>query len=101
MTVISPSPFWQATLRDIETEAALDDAEIRNLELQLQKKAFEQELMRGHMEASQKHREDIETHRIQRELDDKRRRQVMLADRGDQAQFRRVSEKSLGLHLHV
>lgn len=34
--------FFQALQRDQETETAMEEAEIRNLELQLQKKMFEQ-----------------------------------------------------------
>lgn len=33
---------FQALLRDQETEAAIEEAEIRNMELQLKKKMFEQ-----------------------------------------------------------
>ena len=32
----------QATMRDVETNALIEDAEVRNMELQLQKKLFEQ-----------------------------------------------------------
>ena len=32
----------QAKLRDTETQAAVDEADIRNMELQLQKRLFEQ-----------------------------------------------------------
>ena len=37
--------YFQALLRDQETETALEEAEIRNLELQLQKKMFEQVIL--------------------------------------------------------
>lgn len=33
---------WQASLRDTETQAAIDEAEARNMELQLQRKMLEQ-----------------------------------------------------------
>ena len=32
----------QAVMRDFETQAAIEEADIRNMELQLQKKMFEQ-----------------------------------------------------------
>ena len=69
---------------------ALDAAEIQHLELQLQRKAFEQELMRGHMETAHKQRTDLETRRLQEELEERKRRLAQGAERDDARMIRQV-----------
>lgn len=56
----------QANLREAETVAAVEDVEIKNMELQLQRKLLEQELMREHCEAAFKSEETDRQHDIPR-----------------------------------
>lgn len=52
-------------LRDVETQAAIDDADIRNMELQVQRKLFEQELHREHVDMTHKQRQEFEARQRQ------------------------------------
>ncbi|CAH1780305.1 unnamed protein product [Owenia fusiformis] len=61
----------KVAMRDVETEAAVTDAEVKNLELQLQKKCLEQELLRKQEQSILKHNMTTDAHRKVREFEDK------------------------------
>ncbi|KAK3746386.1 hypothetical protein QZH41_018222 [Actinostola sp. cb2023] len=60
----------KSLLREQETEAAIEDVEIKSLELQAQKEMLQQDMIRDELQSSFKQRTDLNTHRKQQELDD-------------------------------
>lgn len=66
LTCIFSSPHLQIVQRDLETQAAVEDIELRTLELQAQRALLEQELRQRHDEAMYRLRADHAA-RLQRE----------------------------------
>lgn len=85
----------KALLRDQETETALEEAEIRNLELQLQKKMFEQELFRDFATAGQQLRTEQDMHRKQAELEERIQQRLRDAERERQVEIRKQLQENL------
>ncbi|KAJ8303472.1 hypothetical protein KUTeg_019868 [Tegillarca granosa] len=85
----------KALMRDQETQAALEEAEIRNLELQLQKKMFEQELYREYAAASQQLRTDQDIQRKQKELEEKIQQRLKDAEREREIHVRKALQDNL------
>lgn len=55
-------------LRDAETKAAIEEIEIKNLELQFQKKLFEQELYREHVDLNERQKSEWEAEQKRNEI---------------------------------
>ncbi|KAL8615313.1 hypothetical protein ACOMHN_038052 [Nucella lapillus] len=85
----------KALLRDQETQSAIEEGEIRNLELQLQKKMFEQELQRDFEQASVGLRSEQEVERKQEELEQRIQRRLQEAERERELQVRQVLQQEL------
>ncbi|KAL4234370.1 hypothetical protein ACF0H5_006017 [Mactra antiquata] len=85
----------KALLRDQETEAAIEEAEIRNMELQLKKKMFEQELFREYATSSHHLRTEQDMHRKQAELEDRIQQRLKDAEREREMEARKTMEENL------
>lgn len=85
----------KALLRDQETEAAIEEAEIRNMELQLKKKMFEQELFREYATSSHHLRTEQDMHRKQVELEERIQHRLKEAEREREMEARKVMEENL------
>lgn len=85
----------KALLRDQETEAAIEEAEIRNMELQLKKKMFEQELFREYATTSHHLRTEQDMHRKQAELEDRIQQRLKDAEREREMEARKTMEENL------
>ncbi|WAR11356.1 TBC31-like protein [Mya arenaria] len=79
----------KALLRDQETEQAIEEAEIRNMELQLKKKMFEQELFKEYAMSSHHLRTDQDMHRKQAELEDRIQQRLKDAEREREMEARK------------
>ncbi|XP_038069604.1 TBC1 domain family member 31-like [Patiria miniata] len=66
----------KSLLREQETKAAMDDVEIRRMELQAQKQLLEQDLAKGLSETTYQERADAEAYRRQAELEERVRRRA-------------------------
>ncbi|XP_035828505.1 TBC1 domain family member 31 isoform X2 [Aplysia californica] len=85
----------KALQRDQETDTAVQEAETRNLELQLQKKMFEQELYREFAVQSQALRTEQDMHRKQTELEGRLQMKLDEAERDRELETRKMMEQSL------
>jgi len=85
----------KALQRDQETDTALQEAQTRNLELQLQKKLFEQEMYRDFAVQSQALRTEQDTHRKQTELEERLRQKLDEAQRDRELETRKLMEQGL------
>nr|KAI8762589.1 TBC1 domain family member 31-like [Biomphalaria glabrata] len=85
----------KALQRDQETDVAIQEAEIKNMELQLQKKLFEQELYREFALQSQTLRTEQDLYRKQTELEDKMKAKVDDAERSRELEARKKMEQKL------
>lgn len=85
----------KALMRDQETETAMEEAEIRHLELQLQKKMFEQDLFREFTTTSHHLRTEQDMHRKQAELEDRIQERLRDAERERQMEIRKSLQDGL------
>lgn len=85
----------KALLRDQETQSAIEEGEIRNLELQLQKKMFEQELQREYAVSSVGLRSEVEVERKQEELEHRIQRRMQDAERERELEVRKMMQQQL------
>ncbi|KAL5021911.1 hypothetical protein ScPMuIL_001066 [Solemya velum] len=85
----------KALQRDQETEAAIEEAEIKNMELQLQKKMFEQELFRDHAISSFQMRTENDVHRKQEELELRIQQRMREAEEERGNQVRKVLQEKV------
>lgn len=85
----------KALLRDQETETAIEEAEIRNMELQLKKKMFEQELFREYATSSHHLKTGHDMHRKQAELEDRIQQRLKEAEREREMEVRKTMEENL------
>lgn len=85
----------KALLRDQETETAIEEAEIRNIELQLQKKMFEQELFREFATASHQLRTEQDMHRKQAELENRIQDRLKAVEKERQMDVRKMLQDNL------
>ncbi|XP_071092006.1 TBC1 domain family member 31-like [Haliotis cracherodii] len=85
----------KALMRDQETTAALEEGEIKNLELQLQKKMFEQELFREYATASHTLRTEKDMHRKQVELEERIQNRLRDAERERELEVRKMMSQNL------
>ncbi|XP_070574109.1 TBC1 domain family member 31-like [Ptychodera flava] len=82
-------------LREQETHAALEDVEIKNMELQIQKKMLTQELLRLKSESDYHRKEDYDAKRKQHELEERIRLQEMERERERQHELRKGIQRTL------
>eukprot|EP00794_Sanderia_malayensis_P018697 gene18697-20585_t len=95
------------SLRDQETKRALDDAEIKAMELEAQKRLFQQELMRDNAESSMRYRADRGIHDKRGEIEDTRVRTMVessyavdsKAMKNFQSELARIQQKSTDIEL--
>ncbi|KAH9503001.1 hypothetical protein Btru_072588 [Bulinus truncatus] len=87
----------KALQRDQETDVAVQEAEIKNMELQLQKKLFEQELYREFALQSHTLRTEQDLYRKQTELEDKLKAKTENAERSRELEARKKMEQKLAL----
>lgn len=85
----------KALMRDQETETAIEEAEIRNMELQLKKKMFEQELFREYATSSHQLKTEHDMHRKQAELEDRIQQRLKEAEREREMEARKTMEENL------
>ncbi|XP_078688352.1 TBC1 domain family member 31-like [Branchiostoma floridae x Branchiostoma belcheri] len=82
-------------LREQETHAAIDDVEVKNMELHAQRGLFEQELARGEVAASFLRRADMDAHKRQQDLEDRIQQRIGVLEREREQIIRREVERGL------
>jgi len=85
----------KAVMRDTETQAAVEDADIRGMELEVQRKLFEQELHREFVHKDIEQNQELEGRRQQRELEERVQRGVQQAESQQQQNLRKSMQQSL------
>ncbi|KAL3860204.1 hypothetical protein ACJMK2_010360 [Sinanodonta woodiana] len=85
----------KALMRDQETEAAIEEAEIKNMELHLQKKMFEQELFRDFATSSLHLRTEHDMHRKQQELEERIQQRLREAEKEREAEVRKALQENM------
>ncbi|XP_078609106.1 TBC1 domain family member 31-like [Branchiostoma floridae x Branchiostoma japonicum] len=82
-------------LREQETHAAIDDVEVKNMELHAQRGLFEQELARDEVAASFLRRADMDAHKRQQDLEDRIQQRIGVLEREREQIIRREVERGL------
>lgn len=85
----------KALLREQETRHAIEDAEIKGLELQAQKEMLQQDLIRDELQSSFKQRAEQTIHRKQQELEGQLFKRTMDAVQEVDIDSQRVSQQEL------
>ncbi|XP_076826791.1 TBC1 domain family member 31 isoform X2 [Brachyhypopomus gauderio] len=83
------------TLRDQETSAAVQDMEVKQMELDAQRRLFEQQLAKEQERVSQEVRAEVEARRRRAELEDSAFHNHLQSDRDLHQETKRVLEESL------
>ncbi|CAH1269669.1 TBC1D31 [Branchiostoma lanceolatum] len=82
-------------LREQETHAAIDDVEVKNMELHAQRGLFEQELAREEVAASFLRRADVDAHKRQQDLEERIQQRIGVLEREREQIIRREVERGL------
>ncbi|KAI8519950.1 hypothetical protein Bbelb_032070 [Branchiostoma belcheri] len=92
---LAPWAPFAVRLREQETHAAIDDVEVKNMELHAQRGLFEQELARDEVAASFLRRADMDAHKRQQDLEDRIQQRIGVLEREREQIIRREVERGL------
>ncbi|XP_033368324.1 TBC1 domain family member 31 isoform X6 [Parus major] len=85
----------KASLREQETAAAVQDIELRQMELESQKQLFEQHLIKDQEGVTKEMKEEVEAHRRKVDLEDQRVQRLIEIDREETQKAHTVAEENL------
>ncbi|KAM6373575.1 TBC1 domain family member 31 isoform 4-T5 [Alca torda] len=85
----------KATMREQETAAALQDAEVQRMELESQRQVFEQHLIKDQEAVTKEMREEVDAHRRKVDLEDHLVQRLMEIDREEKQKAQTVAEENL------
>ncbi|NWW32447.1 TBC31 protein, partial [Panurus biarmicus] len=85
----------KASMREQETAAAVQDLELRWMELESQKQLFEQHLIKDQEAVTKEMKEDMEAHRRKVDLEDQRVQRLIEIDREEIQKAHTVAEENL------
>ncbi|NXP23167.1 TBC31 protein, partial [Scytalopus superciliaris] len=84
----------KASMREQETAAALQDVEVRRMELELQRQLFEQHLIKDQEAVTKEMKEKVDAHQRKVDLEDQRVQRWMEIDREENQKAQTAAEES-------
>ncbi|KAM6457750.1 TBC1 domain family member 31 isoform 1-T1 [Liasis olivaceus] len=85
----------KASMRDQETAATIRDVEVRQMELETQRRLFEQKLIKEQEATTQKVKEELDTSRRKADLEERLFQRLIEAEQGGDRKAQEVLEESL------
>ncbi|NXK37038.1 TBC31 protein, partial [Piprites chloris] len=85
----------KASMREQETAAAVQDAEVRRIELESQRQLFEQHLIKDQEAVTKEMKEKVDAHQRKVDLEDQRVQRLMEIDREENQKAQTVAEENV------